>query len=103
MAVQTKAEALQVLDAHAAELHEFGVVRVGLFGSFIRDHPHAASDVDLLVEFDPPQKTFDNFMQVALLLERVFERPVDLVTPESLSPHIGPAILREVEYATFGS
>jgi hypothetical protein len=28
---------------------------------------------------------------------------VEVVTPEALSPHIGPHILREVEYVTFGA
>jgi hypothetical protein len=55
--------------------------------------------VDILVEFDPDQKTFDNFMQLAFFLEDLFDRKVDLITTESLSPYLGPHILREVEYA----
>lgn len=41
--------------------------------------------------------TFESFMDVSLLLEDVLGRNVDLVTRESLSPYIGPHILREVE------
>lgn len=41
--------------------------------------------------------TFDNFMEVSFLLEDLLGRKVELVTPESLSPYIGPHILREVE------
>ena len=33
--------------------------------------------------------------------ERVADRRVELVTPESLSPYLGPHILREVEYVRF--
>ena len=40
---------------------------------------------------------------LAFLLEDLFGRRVDLVTTEALSPHIGPHILREVEYVTFPS
>ena len=36
-------------------------------------------------------------MDVSMLLEDVLGRSVDLVTRESLSPYIGPHILREVE------
>lgn len=36
-------------------------------------------------------------MDISFLLEDVLGRKVELVTPESLSPHIGPHILREVE------
>ena len=55
------------------------------------------SDVDILIEFSPGRHTFDNFMDVSLLLEDVLGRNVDLVTRESLSPYIGPHILREVQ------
>jgi predicted nucleotidyltransferase len=37
-------------------------------------------------------------MNLAFFLEDLLGRKVDLVTPESLSPHIGPKILAEVEY-----
>lgn len=42
-------------------------------------------------------QTFDNFMQLAFLLEDLLNRPVELVTPESISPYIRPYILKEVE------
>ena len=43
---------------------------------------------------------FDNFIQLAFFLEDLFKRRVELVTAESLSPHIGPFIMSEVEYVT---
>ena len=52
----------------------------------------------MLVEFEPGRKTFDNFMQTALLLEELLGCRVELVTPEALSPYIRPYILCEVEY-----
>lgn len=54
-----------------------------------------ASDVDLLVDFAPGQKTFDHFMALIELLERTVGCKVDLVTTESLSPFLGPHILAE--------
>ena len=70
---------------------------MALFGSFARNTQHADSDVDFLVEFLPGSKTYDNFFAVCELLEESLERPVELITLESLSPHIGPHILREAE------
>lgn len=99
MPVQTKEEILSLLREQQAELRRFGVKRCGLFGSFVRNAPQNQSDVDILVEFEPGQKTFDHFMQLAFFLEDLFGRKVDLITTESLSPYIGPHILREVEYA----
>lgn len=100
MPVHTKEQIFSLLDQHHQQLAEFGVHQVGIFGSFVRNTPHQQSDVDILVEFVPEQKTFDNFMHLALFLEDLFGRQIDLVTKESLSPYIGPMILREVEYVT---
>jgi predicted nucleotidyltransferase len=99
MKVQTKRELLDQLDEHARRLKEFGVVRCGLFGSFAREEQTAESDIDLLVEFEPEKKTFDNFINLSFFLEELLGRKVEIVTRESLSPFIGPHILREVEYA----
>jgi predicted nucleotidyltransferase len=103
MSVQSKEQILVLLREHETEPRRFGVKRCGIFGSFVRDEEREQSDVDILVEFDPERKTFDNFMNLASYLEGLFGRRVDLVTKESLSPHIGPHILREVEYAAFGA
>ena len=79
------------------QLAFYGVKNIGLFGSFVRGDQTPLSDIDILVEFTPEKHTFDNFMEVAFLLEEILERKVELITPEALSPHIGPHILREVE------
>ena len=79
------------------QLAFYGVKNIGLFGSFVRGDQTPLSDIDILVEFMPEKHTFDNFMEVAFLLEEILERKVELITPEALSPHIGPHILREVE------
>lgn len=100
MPVQTKEQILALLGGKQPELRRFGVRRYGIFGSFVRNEPQDQSDVDILVEFEPEQKTFDNFMHLAFFLEDLFGRNVDLITTESLSPYIGPQILREVEFAS---
>lgn len=100
MLVRTKEQVLTRLHEAQAELRRFGVKRCGVFGSFARNQSQDQSDVDILVEFEPDQKTFDNFMHLAFFLEDLFGRQVDLITTESLSPYIGPHILREVEYAS---
>jgi predicted nucleotidyltransferase len=101
MAAQTKNQVMTLLRGHQTQIRALGVKRLGLFGSFVHGHPDKDSDVDVLVEFIPGCKTFDNFMQLAFFLEALFDRHVELVTPESLSPYLGPHILSEVEYVTF--
>lgn len=94
----TKQNVQSVLLAHQDQMRSVGVKRLGLFGSFARGEQTLRSDVDILVEFEKGQKTFDHFMQLVFLLEDILKRQVELVTVESLSPYIGPHILKEVEY-----
>jgi predicted nucleotidyltransferase len=101
--VQNKEQVLSTLREKTIQLRGFGVRRCGVFGSFVQGHSTPQSDVDVLVEFETDKKTFDNFMHLAFYLEEVLGRPVDLVTTESLSPYIGPHILREVEYVPLGA
>jgi len=100
--VQTRKDLIECLQRHGGDLRRLGVKRIGLFGSFQRDEPGDESDVDLLVEFVPGEKSFDNFMALSFLLEEELERPVELVTREALSPHIGLHILQSVEYVEIG-
>ncbi len=94
----TKEELFSLLSEHSERLRSLGVRRLGLFGSFVRNESHPDSDVDLLVEFEPGLKDFDHFMDLCFFLEELLSRRVEVVTRESLSPHIGPHILNEVEY-----
>lgn len=88
-----------MLNQNQSYLMALGVRRIGLFGSFVRGDQRLDSDIDLLVEFEPGRKTFDAFMELSFFLEDVLEHRIELVTVESLSPYLGPHILREVEYA----
>ena len=101
--VATKKDVVDRLSDVEGRLRSLGVKRLGLFGSFVREEQVPASDVDVLVEFEPGKKSFDSFMRIAFLLEEVLERPVELVTTEALSPHLGPRILNEVEDVLAGA
>lgn len=98
-----KESILTSLTAHQQELQKFGVQKVGLFGSFVRNEATAESDVDLLVEITKEKKTIKNLVGLGDYLESLFQRKVEIVTPQSLSKYIGPFILKEVEYAPFRS
>ncbi|MCB0197399.1 MAG: nucleotidyltransferase family protein [Anaerolineae bacterium] len=97
---QTKQDVVTTIHRHQDKIKAFGIKRLGLFGSFVRDEQKPDSDVDLLVEFEADQKTFDNFMRLSFLLEEILDWPVELVTVESLSPYLRPYITQEVEYVT---
>jgi len=83
-----------------SEMAEFGISKIGLFGSYVRGEVSEDSDIDILIEFTPEKENFDNFMAAYDYFEEIFKNEkVDLVTKNSLSPYIGPAILNEVIYA----
>ena len=95
--VLNKTGLLEGLKLHSKEIKSYGVKSIGLFGSFVRNTATEKSDIDLLVEFEPRQKTFDNFMELSFFLEQLFGRKIEIVTPQSLNKYIGPHILNEVE------
>ncbi|MCA1617938.1 MAG: nucleotidyltransferase family protein [Acidobacteria bacterium] len=103
MSVRTKEDVFTLLRQNGEQLRRFGVGRISVFGSFARGEPNDESDVDILVEFEPGGKSFDNFLALAEFLEEIFERKVDLLTPESLNPRFGHHILNEAEHATINA
>jgi predicted nucleotidyltransferase len=100
-AVQNKESVLALIKDNGQKLRSFGVLNLSLFGSFITGKFHDDSDVDLLIEFDPQQKSYDNFIDLSFFLEDLLGRRVEVVTPQSLSKYIGPHILKQAENVSF--
>jgi len=68
----------------------FGVIRMGVFGSFVQGGQTNSSDIDMVVEFEQSRKNIHSFLQLKRLLEEELARKVDLGFEHSLKP-----ILRE--------
>ena len=94
-----KEEVIKVLREHMDEIRQFGVKRIGIFGSVVRGEAREDSDIDILVEFEEGKKTFDNYMELKFLLEDLFQRKVDLVLANAIKAELRDWILNEVEYA----
>ena len=62
--------------------NEYGVKRIGLFGSFARGTATETSDVDIVVEFRQPVGF--RFIEFVDYLEQLFGREVDVLTPAGL-------------------
>ena len=93
----TKETVLTEIEKSAGVIKSFGVRRIGVFGSVVRDSATEGSDLDVLVEFS--EKTLDNYFGLKFFLEDLFGRKVDLVIAEAVKPRLKPYILAEVEYA----
>ena len=96
--ILSKESIKQALVDNREILRKYGVKRIGLFGSYVRGTATAASDIDFLVELE--RLTFDDYMGLALFLEELFEKNVDLVTVTSIKPGFKPYIEKEIEYVT---
>lgn len=95
----TRTEALRILAEHRAEIEEFGVGSVAIFGSVARNEAGPESDVDVLVELSRPIGLFQ-FLALQEYLEGLFGRPVDLCTADSLKARMRDRILREAVRAS---
>lgn len=61
---------------------QFGVLRIGLFGSFARETARESSDVDLIVEFQRPIGL--KFVEMVDYLETLLGRRVNVLTATGL-------------------
>ncbi|MEC4815110.1 MAG: nucleotidyltransferase family protein [Scytonema sp. PMC 1069.18] len=80
-------------------LKALGVHSLALFGSVARDEAQADSDIDILVDLEPPL-TFDHYMEVKFYLEEQLGTCVDLVTRKALKPQIRETVEQEAIYVT---
>jgi len=93
-----KQEIIKIIRNSKPEIEShYGVQRVGLFGSYVREKQRKKSDIDILVAFNRDIDLFD-FLDLREYLEGQLHLKVDLVMESALKPAIGKRILSEVEY-----
>lgn len=92
----TKEEIKKILDEHRQYLSaEYGVEKIGVFGSYRKGTAHQDSDLDLLIEFSRPIGF--RFFELAKLLEELFGIPVDILTPAGVEGIRIPQIAAEIQ------
>jgi len=75
---------------------QFGVTKIGIFGSFARGEQTKKSDVDVLVDFAQGCATLHNFIGLSDYLEALFKRKVDLLTVGGIDKYLRPYVEAEV-------
>lgn len=91
---------LDFLRDHKSELNErYGVVKIGLFGSYARDEQNEESDIDVAVELSKDKKNIHTFLSLKRELENSFGKRVDLGIESTLKPILKKYILKEIIYA----
>ncbi len=73
----------------------YKVREIGLFGSFARGEQEVSSDIDLLAEFEDNADLFD-LIGLALYLEEIFQRQVDVVPKQALRAELRESVLQQI-------
>ena len=67
------------------------VLKAYLFGSYARNESSLESDIDFLLEMEDNANLFQ-LISIKLNLEKLFNRTVDIVTTNGISPRLKPYI-----------
>jgi predicted nucleotidyltransferase len=91
-------ETLEIAYPYLAD--EYGVKRIGLFGSYAHGYPTEESDIDLVVEFEQPLGF--RFVEFIEHLESLLGKKVEVLTPAGIQgirlPQIAQAIEDSITY-----
>jgi hypothetical protein len=79
-----RAEAIERLRAHEAELKQLGVVHLYLFGSTARGDAREDSDVDLFFDYEEGKFGLFELMDVKDAAARILHRKTDIMTRDSI-------------------
>jgi predicted nucleotidyltransferase len=90
-------EILRIIAENRDAIRACGARRLALFGSVARGEAREDSDADFIVELN--RITFDNYMDLKELLERLLDCPVELVMADTVKPRLRAAIEREMVHA----
>lgn len=93
----TLAEIKQILHEQKPYLAErYGVVDIGVFGSYVRDEQQEGSDIDILVDLgESPRIDLLDLVNLERYLTGLIGVKVDLAIKRSLRKRVGKRILDE--------
>jgi len=77
---------------------KYGVTKIGLFGSYVRNEQRDDSDIDIAVEMIEEKKTLRTFFGFKQEIEMAFGKKVDLGIESTLKPIAKEYILKEIIY-----
>ncbi|MEI6828066.1 MAG: nucleotidyltransferase family protein [Desulfuromonadales bacterium] len=95
----TKEEILAYLISNKQVLaQQYGVITIGLFGSYARNEAREDSDLDIAIEMAPEKKSLRNFLGLKRTLENHFGKTVDLGIESTLKPLVRERVKKEILY-----
>jgi len=92
----SQSQIIKILQDQQAYLHaEFGVEKIGLFGSYAQGTAGEGRDIDLMIKFERPIGF--RFMALAEYLEKLLGAPVDILTPAGVAGIRVPQVMAEIQ------
>lgn len=96
MSMLTKDGIIKILREKLPYLNsEFGVHRIGIFGSYSVGNPDENSDIDIIVEFEKPIGF--RFVEFAEYMEQLLDKKTDILTPAGIDAIRNKQIANEIE------
>jgi predicted nucleotidyltransferase len=74
---------------------EYGLKRIGIFGSYAKGIQDERSDIDIIAEFESPIGL--KFIEFTEYLENIFGKKIDVLTPAGVEGIRNPNIAREIK------
>ena len=95
----TKNRILKYLKEHKNEYNEkYGVIKLGLFGSYARDEQNDSSDIDIVIEISKSKKNIHTFFAIKREMEKAFKKNVDLGIEGTIKTIVKDEINKEIIY-----
>lgn len=72
--IQDKEQILRLIRNIEDTIRNYGVSRIGLFGSYVRGDQEENSDIDLIVQFEKGEKSYMKFFKLSEYLESLLKK-----------------------------
>ncbi len=94
----TRAEILKILKQYKNEnFKKYGIINLGIFGSYSKDIATDDSDIDIVIETQEPD--IYKLVHIKDDLEKIFRKSVDIVrNREKMNPYLKKRIERDAHY-----
>lgn len=94
----TKYDIIEYIKSHREEIKNFGVEKIGIFGSYAREENTEKSDIDFLVKFANVKSKYYAYFGLKNYLEDNFHKKIDLCREEDIKSEFKEEIQRSVIY-----
>ncbi len=77
---------------------DFGIDKIGLFGSYLNNSQNNDSDVDILIEVRKDFKKYKYYFELKKFLEDNIGKEVDIIYKDAINPLIKMEIKEDILY-----